>query len=151
MTERKPPDRSWESWVEEQIQNAQRDGEFDRLEGKGRPIPGIEEPYDPMWWVKKLLEREKLSVLPPALEVRARADRMLDEVWILPTETHVVDRVAADRRDAAVLDGQAAVAGGSAEAVDDARVLDHEVVGHVSVSPSHGVRARWPDGAGAIV
>ena len=95
MTERKPPDRSWESWVEEQIQNAQRDGEFDRLEGKGRPIPGIEEPYDPMWWVKKLLEREKLSVLPPALEVRAKADRMLDEVWTLPTEAHVVDRVAA--------------------------------------------------------
>ena len=95
MTEQKPPDRSWESWVEEQIQNAQRDGEFDRLEGKGRPIPGIEEPYDPMWWVKKLLEREKLSVLPPALEVRAKADRMLDEVWTLPTEAHVVERVAA--------------------------------------------------------
>jgi hypothetical protein len=86
MTERKPPEQSWESWVEEQIQDAQRDGEFDRLEGKGRPIPGIEEPYDPMWWVKKLLEREKLSVLPPALEVRARADRMLDQVWTLPGE-----------------------------------------------------------------
>ena len=48
-----------------------------------------------MWWVKKLLEREKLSVLPPALEVRAKADRMLDEVWTLPTEAHVIDRVAA--------------------------------------------------------
>lgn len=95
MTERKPPERSWESWVEEQIQNAQRDGEFDRLEGKGRPIPGIEEPYDPLWWVKKLLEREKLSVLPLALEVRAKADHMLDEVWTLPTEARVVDRVAA--------------------------------------------------------
>jgi hypothetical protein len=95
MTERKPPERSWESWVEEQIRDAQRDGEFDRLEGKGRPIPGIEEPYDPMWWIKKLLEREKLSVLPPALEVRATADRMLDEVWVLPTEAHVVNRVAA--------------------------------------------------------
>ena len=95
MTERKPPERSWESWVEEQIQNAQRDGEFDRLEGKGRPIPGIEEPYDPMWWIKKLLEREKLSVLPPALEVRAKADRMLDDVWALPSEARVVERVAA--------------------------------------------------------
>jgi hypothetical protein len=68
---------------------------LDRLEGKGRPMPGIEEPYDPMWWIKKLLEREKLSVLPPALEVRAKTDRMLDEVWTLPTETRVVDRVAA--------------------------------------------------------
>jgi len=95
MTERKPPDRSWASWVEEQIQDAQRDGEFDRLEGKGRPIPGIEQPYDPLWWVKKLLEREKLSVLPPALEVRAKTDRMLEEVWTLLREAHVVERVAA--------------------------------------------------------
>ena len=51
-------------------------------------------------------------------------------------------RIAADRRDAAVLDGEAAVAGGSAEAIDDARVLDHEVVCHVSVSPWHGVRGH---------
>ena len=34
-------------------------------------------------------------MLPPALEVRAKADRMLDEVWTLPTEAHVVDRLAA--------------------------------------------------------
>src|SRR5580765_957683 len=95
MTPRKPPDRSWESWIEEQIQDAQRDGQFDRLEGKGRPIPGIQEPYDPLWWVKKLLEREKLSMLPPALEVRAKADRMLDEVWSFPGEARVIERVAA--------------------------------------------------------
>ena len=44
MTERKPPERNWKSWVEEQIQDAQREGEFDRLEGKGKPIPGIEAP-----------------------------------------------------------------------------------------------------------
>ena len=95
MTERKPPDRSWQSWIEEQIQDAQRAGEFDQLEGKGRPIPGIGEPYDPLWWVKKLLEREKLSVLPPALEVRAKADRMLEGVWALPSEAQVIERVAA--------------------------------------------------------
>jgi Domain of unknown function (DUF1992) len=95
MTERKPPDRNWKSWVEEQIQDAQREGEFDCLEGKGRPIPGIEQPYDPLWWVKKLIEREKLSVLPLALEVRAKTDRMLDGVWGLSREAHVAERVAA--------------------------------------------------------
>jgi len=95
MSERKPPERSWKSWVEDQIQDAQREGEFDRLEGKGRPIPGIEQPYDPLWWVKKLIEREKLSVLPPALEVRARTDRMLEGVWALSREAHVAERVAA--------------------------------------------------------
>jgi len=95
MTEQKPPGKSWKSWIEEQIQDAQRGGEFDRLEGKGRPIPGIEAPYDPLWWVKKLLEREKISMLPLALEVRAKVDKGLDAVWALATEAHVRERVGA--------------------------------------------------------
>jgi len=95
MTERKPPEKTWKTWVEEQIQDAQREGGFDRLEGHGKPIPGIEAPYDPLWWVKKLIEREKLSVLPLALEVRARVDHMLERVWPLASEAAVRDRVAA--------------------------------------------------------
>ena len=95
MTEPKPPGRPWKSWVEEQIQQAQRDGEFDRLEGHGQPIPGIGAPYDPLWWVKKLIEREKLSVLPPSLAIRARVDRMLDGLWELASEAAVRERVAA--------------------------------------------------------
>jgi hypothetical protein len=95
MTDRKPPGKSWKDWIEDQIQEAQREGEFDRLEGKGKPIAGIEAPYDPLWWVKKLLEREKLSVLPLALEVRAKVDRMLAEIWPLATEAAVRERVAA--------------------------------------------------------
>jgi Domain of unknown function (DUF1992) len=95
MTERKPPGKSWESWTEEQIQHAQAEGGFDRLEGAGKPIPGIEAPYDPLWWVKKLLERERLSVLPLALEVRATVDRALAEIWRLPGEHEVRERVTA--------------------------------------------------------
>src|SRR5262245_22235738 len=95
MSDRKPPGRSWKSWIEEQIQQAQRDGEFDRLEGAGKPIPGLDAPYDPLWSVKKLIEREKLSVLPQALEIRARVDRMLESVWALASEAHVRERVAA--------------------------------------------------------
>jgi hypothetical protein len=93
MTEQKPPGKSWRSWIEEQIQDAQREGQFDRLEGVGRPIPGIEAPYDPLWWVKKLLEREKISMLPLGLEVRAKVDKMLDAVWRVPTEAHVRERI----------------------------------------------------------
>jgi len=95
MTERKPPEKSWDSWIEELIQRARGEGAFDGLEGKGKPIPGIDAPYDPEWWVKKLLEREKLSVLPPALEIRAKVDRALDEVWRLAREDEVVRRVTA--------------------------------------------------------
>ena len=31
------------------------------LPGLGKPIPDIDEPYDPMWWVKKWMKRENLS------------------------------------------------------------------------------------------
>jgi len=95
MTEKKPPEKSWESWVEEQIAEARAEGVFGRLEGKGKPIAGLLEPYDPLWWVKKLLEREKLSVLPPALEVRAKVERALDATWRLPSEGEVRARVRA--------------------------------------------------------
>ncbi|HET7876140.1 MAG TPA: DUF1992 domain-containing protein [Methylomirabilota bacterium] len=94
MTDQKPENRSWEDWVEEQIQEAQREGHFDRLEGRGRPIPGLLEPYDPLWWVKKLIEREKLSMLPAALEIRARVDRALQGLWQCAGETQVRDLVA---------------------------------------------------------
>jgi hypothetical protein len=99
MTERKPPEKTWESRVEEQIRRAQADGRFEGLEGKGKPILGIDAPYDPLWWIKKLLEREKLSVLPPALELRARVDRALEDVWRLSRETDVLPRVNAINRD----------------------------------------------------
>jgi len=95
MTERKPPDKSWESWTEEQIRREQAEGGFERLEGAGKPLPGLDAPYDPLWWIKKLLAREKLSVLPLALEVRAKVDRALQEVWRLRGEHEVRERVSA--------------------------------------------------------
>ena len=95
MTERKPPGKRWESWVEEKIREAQAEGGFEQLEGHGKPIPGVDAPYDPLWWVKKLLEREKLSVLPLALEVRAKVHRAIEAIWSLPRETEVRERVTA--------------------------------------------------------
>lgn len=67
-------------WVEQQIQAAQRRGEFDGLPGAGKPID-LGEEHDPDWWLKKLVEREQISVLPPALQVRkddAELDDLLD-------------------------------------------------------------------------
>ena len=62
MTERKPPGVSWESWIERQIREAQERGEFDNLPGAGKPIEGLEGPHDELWWLKRMLEREQLSV-----------------------------------------------------------------------------------------
>jgi hypothetical protein len=93
MTEHKPPGKSWDSWIEELIHQARAEGAFDDLEGKGKPIPGLDAPYDPDWWVKKLLQREKISVLPPALEVRAKVGRALQEIWQVRSEGEVRQRV----------------------------------------------------------
>ena len=95
MTERKPPDKSWDTWIEELIRDAQAAGEFERLEGAGKPIPGITDPYDPDWWVKKLLQREKLSILPPALELLRKVEAGLGAIWTARDADEVRARVGA--------------------------------------------------------
>jgi len=95
MTERKPPHKSWDSWIEELIQQAQAEGQFEHLEGAGKPIPGLDAPYDPLWWVKKLMEREKLSVLPEALAIRAKVQRELEAIRALSREDDVRARIVA--------------------------------------------------------
>lgn len=95
MTERKPPGVKWESWVEKQIRSAQDEGEFDDLPGKGKPIPGLGGAYDPLWWVKRLVQREQLSLLPPSLEIRTKVERELEVIWQCVTEEEVRSRVEA--------------------------------------------------------
>ena len=57
-------------------------GDFDNLPGAGKPIRGLGTEHDPDWWVKQLIEREKITgVLPPALQLRkddAELDARLD-------------------------------------------------------------------------
>jgi hypothetical protein len=89
LTERKPPDVTWESFVERQIREAQQAGEFDRLPGFGQPMADIDEPYDPMWWLKQKIRRENLSVMPPALQIRLDVERTLQDILRLQTESEV--------------------------------------------------------------
>jgi Domain of unknown function (DUF1992) len=95
MTQRKPSTKTWESWIEQLIREASAEGAFEDLEGKGKPIAGLDAPYDPDWWVKKLVEREKVSILPPALEIRAKVGWALEEVWRARSEDEVRERVTA--------------------------------------------------------
>ena len=76
MTKRKPPEMSFEGWIERQIQEAQQDGRFDALPGRGRP-QRTNDAADPHWWTKQLLRREQVDVLPPALELRRVVERTL--------------------------------------------------------------------------
>jgi hypothetical protein len=50
-----------ETVVERQIRLAMERGEFNDLPGHGRPIEGLEESYDPRWWVKRWAEREGVT------------------------------------------------------------------------------------------
>jgi hypothetical protein len=47
--------------AENRIREAMENGDFDDLPGLGKPIPDIDEPYDPDWWVKQWFRRERLT------------------------------------------------------------------------------------------
>ena len=95
MTQRKPPGTSWESWIESQIRVAQEQGAFDNLPGAGKPLPNMDQEYDPMWWVKQLAQREQLSLLPPSLELARKVEKELATLEKLPDEAAVRRRIAA--------------------------------------------------------
>jgi hypothetical protein len=73
MTERKPPGLGWESWIDRQIRQATERGEFDDLPGTGEPLPDLDKPFDEMGWVKRKLEREGLTYVPPSVALRRDA------------------------------------------------------------------------------
>ncbi len=93
-------------WVDMQVRRAIDRGDFDNLPGAGKPIRGLGATHDPDWWVRSLIEREKITgVLPPALALRkedADFERILDaEVTETAVREHVADfnrRVVAARR-----------------------------------------------------
>lgn len=93
--QKKPPKISWESWVERKIRESMERGEFDNLPGKGQPIPDLARPYDELWWLRKKLRDEKLSIDPPILVLRRELDQTLDRVGAARSEDEVRRLVAA--------------------------------------------------------
>ncbi|MFJ8464867.1 DnaJ family domain-containing protein [Streptomyces swartbergensis] len=90
MTERKPPGVDFESWVEKQIRDAETRGEFERLPGAGQPLPAdVDATYDELWWVKRKMAREGISVLPPTLALRKEAEDALLAAYAAPSEQAV--------------------------------------------------------------
>ena len=76
-------------WVEQQLRVAHERGDFDNLPGAGKPIEGLGTEHDPDWWVKRLVEREHISVLPPALELRKEDQELAETLDRLATEKEV--------------------------------------------------------------
>ncbi|MER7177666.1 DUF1992 domain-containing protein [Streptomyces mesophilus] len=90
MTERKPPGVSFESFVDQQIREAEARGDFARLPGTGKPLEGLDRPYDELWWIRKKMHEEKLpGALPPTLVLRKEIEDALAAVTGAPSERAV--------------------------------------------------------------
>ncbi len=79
-----------QTWVDLQLRKAMERGDFDDLPGAGKPIPDLGSQHDPDWWVKQLIERERITgVLPAALQLR-KDDAVLDDrLDAMTSETQV--------------------------------------------------------------
>ena len=77
-------------WVDLQVQRAIERGEFDNLPGAGKPIPDLDTTHDPDWWLKRFIERERVTgVLPAALALRVEDSKLSDVLDAEPSERRV--------------------------------------------------------------
>ena len=89
MTVGKRPGEPVASAVERQIREAEERGLFDDLPGKGKPLRNLGKAYDPLWWVKEWVARERISLLPRSLEVRRRVEKVREEIRGMRAESDV--------------------------------------------------------------
>ncbi|HET6500715.1 MAG TPA: DUF1992 domain-containing protein [Amycolatopsis sp.] len=97
MTERKPTGIGFESWVERQIREATEAGKLDDLPGRGKPIPGLNQPYDELWWIRRKMASEGLAndaLLPTPLKLRREIEELPETIRTLRTEKAVREAIA---------------------------------------------------------
>ena len=97
MTDRKPPDLSFTSWIDRQVNEAVERGAFDNLPGAGKPLPKRTDADDGQAWLRDYLRREGVSaeeLLPTPLRLRKEIERLTAAVHELPSEQEVRDAVA---------------------------------------------------------
>ncbi len=100
MTQRKPPGMPTGDWIEALIRQAESEGKFDGIEQAPDPLVDLDEPYDENWWVRKLIKREGLSVMPEMLalkrdiaDFRARFAQAASEAQVRATVAELNERV----------------------------------------------------------
>ncbi len=92
MTERKPPEVTFASWVDQQINEAAKRGAFDNLPGAGKPLPRWGGADDGQAWLRDYLRREGVSaeeLLPTPLRLRREIERLTGTVQDLRSEREV--------------------------------------------------------------
>jgi hypothetical protein len=86
----------YETAIDKAIREAHEQGKFDNLPGHGRPLPGLDEPDDELWWVRDWFRREGISgaeFLPESLLLRRQCEHVDEAVAPLRTEQAVRDHV----------------------------------------------------------
>ena len=94
MSERKPPDITFRSWIDQQISEAEERGAFDNLPGTGRPLPNRGDSENA--WLIDWMRREGISteeLLPTPLKLRKQSSRLATSVQELGSEREVRDAV----------------------------------------------------------
>lgn len=112
-------------WVDTVVDQAVRRGEFDDLPLAGKPIPGLKGSYDPDWWLKGLVEREQITGVLPAAQLREEHRRM-EETLDREASEEGVRRVLEDFN-ARVIDARRQLTGGP-PVVTPVRDVDEEVL-----------------------
>ena len=96
MTERKPPDMSFRTWIEQQIEEATERGAFENLPGAGKPLPKSEEDAAAAW-LREYVRREGVATeefLPVPLKLRKESERLADAAPGLPSDQAVREAAA---------------------------------------------------------
>lgn len=113
------------AYVENAIQQAIRRGEFDNLPGAGKPLEGLSGRHDPDWWIRRKIERERLTGLgPPALTLRVESAELEAHLDRMHRESEV--REAVDDFNRRVIDARRQLLGGP-PVVTPTRDADHEI------------------------
>ncbi len=96
MTERKPPEMTFRSWIDQQISEAADRGAFDNLAGAGKPLPSKPDP-DGLGWLRDYVQREGVpaeELLPTPLKLRKQIHRLTETVPSMGSEQEVRDAAA---------------------------------------------------------
>lgn len=94
MTERKPRQQSFPSWIDQQIADAEKRGVFENLPGAGKPLnlkPTGDGDYGQAW-IRDYARREGVppeEFLPTPLQLRREIERLAETVAEMRSEAEV--------------------------------------------------------------
>jgi hypothetical protein len=100
MTERKPPQMRFSTWIDQQVADAERRGVFDNLPGKGKPLnirPGAADGDYGQAWLRDYARREGVpaeEMLPAPLRLRREIERLAETAGEFRSEAEVREAAA---------------------------------------------------------